>query len=140
MNFSNSITSIFVQSSIVFRNLLEKKLVEIELHSGQVFILISLWETDGISQNELAKRLNVSSPTINKMVKSLLKSGYVKCLNCQNDGRVVRVFLTEKGFDIKPKIEMIWSEVGEAFQSNLTEPEKMILQQLMEKTLQNLLV
>lgn len=139
MNFNGSITNTFIQSSIVFRNLLEKKLEVFNLHSGQVFILIALWENDGLSQNELAKKLNVSSPSINKMVKSLAKTDYIKCADCQNDGRVVRVFLTQSGREIQPEIEKIWAEMDSLFMANLTEPEKMILQQLMEKTFTNLL-
>lgn len=139
MNFNNSITNTFIQSSIVFRNILEKNLADLNLHSGQVFILISLWENDGQSQNDLAKRLNVSSPTITKMVKSLLRTDYIKCVNCRKDGRVVRVFLTPKGYEIKAGIEKIWSDIEGIFLQNFTEPEKMILQQLMEKTFNNLL-
>lgn len=138
MNFNSSATSILIQTSIVYRNLLEKKLEGLKLHSGQIFILISLWESDGLSQNDLSKKLKVSSPTINKMVKSLEKSGYIKCADCPKDGRVVRVFLTKKGSKIRPEIEKIWSETEAVLQANLTEPEKMILQQLMEKTFNNL--
>lgn len=139
MNFNNTFTSILIQTSIVYRNHLEKKLERFQLYSGQIFVLITLWEADGQSQNELAKRLKVSSPTINKMVKSLEKTGYVKCKNCREDKRVVRVFLTKRGGEIRPEIEKIWAEAESALQANFTEPEKMILQQLMEKTFNNLL-
>lgn len=138
MNLNTTLITFFIQSSIVLRNLIDRKLAETNLHSGQIFVLISLWESDGLSQNELAKRLKVSPPTINKMVKSLLKSQYVSCQNCQNDGRIVRVFLTKKGVDVRPVIENIWIEIEDVYQSNLTEPEKMILLQLIEKSFNNL--
>lgn len=138
MIFSNSITNIFLQSSVIYKNFLEKKLEPLHLHSGQIFILISLWENDGQSQNNLAKNLKVSPPTINKMVKSLTKTNYVNCKICENDGRIVRVFLTKKGKDVEPEIEKVWNEMEISLLANLTEPEKMILQQLMEKTLSNL--
>ncbi|MCD9188036.1 MAG: MarR family transcriptional regulator [Pyrinomonadaceae bacterium] len=139
MNFSNTITNIFIQSSVIYRNFLEKKLEPFQLHSGQIFILISLWETDGQSQNDLAKKLKVSAPTINKMVKSLAKNSFIECRNCDIDGRVVKIFLTRKGKDVEPKIEEIWSEMEDLFLLNFTEPEKMILHQLMEKTFNNLI-
>lgn len=139
MNFRNTITSIFFQSSTIYKNFLEKRLEPFQLHNGQIFILISLWENDGQSQFELSKKLKVSPPTINKMVKSLAKNEFVNCIRCEKDGRVVRVFLTQKGKGIESEIEKVWNEIEGLFLLNLTEPEKMIFQQFMEKTFNNLI-
>ena len=108
------------------------------LHSGQLFVLINLWENDGQSQIDLAKNLNLTPPTINKMVGSLQRNGFVQCRKCENDGRSVRLFLTEKGFQSKILVEEKWVEI-EAFSfANLTDTEKLMLFQLFNKVKDNL--
>ena len=133
MNFNETISFLFVQISTVFKAQLEKKLNEIGLHSGQVFILFELWKADGLSQIDLSINLRVSPPTVNKMVKSLTENGFVSCNKCNLDGRMMRVFLTQKGFDVRPEVEEQWQKVEEQLLTNLTATEKLVLSQLFEK-------
>lgn len=79
MNFNATIPYLFSQISTAFKISIEKQLVEIELHSGQVFILFELWENDGLSQIDLSNNLKISPPTIHKMVKSLAENDFVIC-------------------------------------------------------------
>jgi DNA-binding MarR family transcriptional regulator len=138
MELTKSINYLFNQVFNAYRLNLEKSLNSIGLHSGQVFILIILWTEDGLSQNEIAKKLNLSPPTINKMIKSLIESGFLNSKKSEADGRVTNIFLTEKGYEVKPRVLEIWQELERDIYSNLTETEKMILHQILDKTLQNL--
>jgi len=97
MDFENSVTYILTQLAIAYRSYLERAMSEIGLHSGQIFVLISLWKNDGQSQIDLVKNLKLSAPTINKMVKSLTAGGFTECRKCPADGRLMRVFVTDKG-------------------------------------------
>jgi MarR family transcriptional regulator, organic hydroperoxide resistance regulator len=133
MNFNETIPYLFVQISTAFKSRLEKKLNEIGLHSGQVFILFELWKLDGLSQIDLSANLKLTPPTINKMVKSLAENGFIACNKCESDGRLMRVFLTQKGIDVRPKVEEKWKEAEELLMSNLTMTEKLVLSQLFEK-------
>ena len=133
MNFQNTLPFIITQITTTYRNLLEKSMVDLGLHSGQVFILIELWNIDGISQIELANKLKVSAPTINKMVKSLTQNEFVSCRRDESDTRIVKVFLTTKGVEIKPQVEQQWLQIEQKIVQNLTETEKLVLGQLFEK-------
>jgi DNA-binding MarR family transcriptional regulator len=106
---------------------------EIDLHGGQVFILISLWNNDHQSQIDLARELNLSAPTIYKMVNSLIKGGFVECIKCKNDGRMMRVHLTQKGIDYQKLVEEKYIEFETDFFSDLTETEKLIFIQICGK-------
>ncbi len=106
---------------------------EIGLHGGQVFILISLWEKDKQSQTELASNLRVTPPTVNNMVGSLKKSGFIKLNRNPKDRRVVFVSLTEKGLDIKSDLLAKWSELEDDFFGCLSETEKLIILQIFGK-------
>ena len=139
MEFNLSINYLLNQVFITYRSNLEKRLSEIGLHSGQVFILIDLWNEDGRSQNQIAKSLNLSAPTINKMIKSLVQNGYIQSSKSDSDGRASVIALTEKGSEIRHQVERIWQELESDIYSNLTQTEKIVFNQLLEKMRDNLL-
>jgi DNA-binding MarR family transcriptional regulator len=138
MKFENSTTYILTQLAIANRTYLEKAMNAIGLHSGQIFVLISLWKVDGQSQIDLVKNLALTAPTVNKMVKSLAKNGYIQCRKCSSDGRLMRVFLTEKGIKCQSLAFEQWNKIETQSYSNLTETEKLILSQLFVKMKENL--
>ncbi len=138
MKFEDTLTFLLSQTAIVYRNNLQRLMNKNGLHSGQVFVLISLWETDRLSQIDLARNLNLSAPTINKMVKSLESSGFVNCQKCTLDGRMIRVCLTEKGRQSRSNVEEQWLKLETESFSNLTPTEKLMLSHLLDKVKTNL--
>jgi DNA-binding MarR family transcriptional regulator len=138
INFEKSTTYVLTQLAIAYRACLERAMNEIGLHSGQVFVLISLWRTNGQSQIDLVKNLNLTAPTVNKMVKSLMSKGFVECQKCGNDGRIMRVFLTDKGIECQSSVSEQWNKIESQSYSNLTDTEKLVLSQLFAKLKENL--
>ncbi len=139
MNLQNTITYLLTPISNAYWSKLETAMNQIELHSGQIFVLISLWENDGQSQVELAANLNLSPPTVNKMVKNLAHSGFIKMQDCEQDGRVVRIHLTKKGIDIRQPVEEHWQKLETDILTDFSETEKLILFQLFGKLQNNLI-
>ena len=137
MDFENTLNYMVADLTAVHRTALEKQLKTVRIHSGQVFILFELWKKDDISQIDLSKNLNLSPPTINKLVKGLSEAGYVNLRRSSEDARIVNVSLTSKGSEIKRGIESIWMQLEENITQNLTQTEKLILFQLLEKILLN---
>ena len=140
MNFNETLPFLFAQISTYYKVEIEKQLNEFNLHAGQVFILFELWKTDGLSQIQISNSLRLSPPTINKMVKSLIKNGFVATAVCQSDGRVVEVYLTPKGAAIRPQVEEKWRKLEEKLVGNLTATEQLVLSQLFGKLIENLLM
>lgn len=138
MEFNSSINYLLNQVFIAYRTNLEKALNQIGLHSGQVFILIELWNEDERSQNQIAKSLKLSAPTINKMIASLAKNDFITSSKSSDDGRVSLIKLTEKGREARSSVEQIWQDLESDIYSNLTPTEKIIFNQLLEKILDNL--
>ena len=69
-----------------------------------VHILHVLLHRDGLSQEELACLLKIDKGTTARALKRLEDAGYVtRCLD-KHDKRVNRVFVTEKGRAIGPKL------------------------------------
>ena|SRR5687768_10710208 len=138
MIFNETLPYLLAQTSTLLKVEIEKDLLEFDLHAGQVFILFELWKTDGLSQIELSANLKVSPPTINKMVKSLEKNGFVYCTDCPADGRVKRIFLSPKGAAIRPQVEGKWQKLEEKLIANLTSTEQLVLSQLFAKIIENI--
>jgi len=139
MDFENSTIYCFTKLINNFRYNFDLKMNQINLHGGQVFILISLWNNDRQSQIDLATNLKLSPPTINKMVKSLIAGGFVECNKCSSDGRVMRVYLTQKGIEHQKLVAEKFVEFETEFFSSLTETEKLILTQIFGKINNNFL-
>jgi DNA-binding MarR family transcriptional regulator len=137
MGLDNSISYLLAKIAGASRDRLDKSLSEIGLYGGQSFVLISLWESDGLNQTELSQKLNVSPPTISAMVKSLSKNNFIKILKCERDGRATRIYLTEKGVGCQNFVETKWIEAESAAFSSLTETEKLIFRQILEKLKEN---
>lgn len=126
------------QISTSHRNVLEKLMNEIGLHSSQISILNELWDTDGRSQAELMRAIKVSAPTINKMIVSLSKSNFVQCRKCKKDSRLMRVYLTKKGREIRPQVREQWQKLEDIVLKDFSETEKMLFSLLLEKLKKNL--
>jgi DNA-binding MarR family transcriptional regulator len=130
---NETLSLLLTQVTNIYRTNLEKLMNEIELHSGQVFVLNSLWEADGQSQAELVRSLQVTAPTINNMVSRMANAGLVELKKCETDARLMRVFLTEKGTQLKARVEEKWLKLEEIMFSELSETEKMMFSLLLKK-------
>ena len=135
----NSLTYLFSTFNVKFRDNFEKQMSAVGLHSGQVFVLISLWQKDGQSQAELVKNLNVTPPTIYNMVVKMSAAGLVEIRKDETDARVMRVFLTEKGGEIKPVVGNECQKFEEQIFGILTETERMMCSLLLQKLISNVL-
>ena len=78
-----------------------KELEAYRIGSGQFEFLIVLYHRDGISQETLAKILKVSKATSTRAIQSLEKEGYVYRQRDESDLRAYRVYLTEKGKEMR---------------------------------------
>lgn len=139
MNIEKSLNYLFSEITNHFWINLEQSMREIGLHSGQIFVLISLWNDDGQTQIQIVNKLNLSPPTINKMIKSLENNGFVSSRRSKTDARKVKVFLSEKGKNVRLKVEEQWEKLENEFFLPLTETEKLILRQVFDKLKEHLI-
>ena len=135
MEFSDTISYLLSKLTTAHRNLLEKSVQEIGLHSGQVFVLLELWKKDKQRQVDLAERLNLAAPTVNKILGGMLEADLVTRERFDNDARSTRIVLTQKGRDVRPLLEEKWAEIEEQTVLGLTDTEALILKQVLAKLL-----
>jgi DNA-binding MarR family transcriptional regulator len=114
-----------------------KKLCFYNIGRGQISFLMSLYNCDGVSQENMAKKLRIDKSTAARAVKKLINKGYIIKERDLSDKRKYKVFLTEKAKKIKPKITKIVSEWSEALLSDFTDEERKILIKFLKKIIKN---
>jgi DNA-binding MarR family transcriptional regulator len=133
MKIRETVSYALSRVSTAYRNSLERKMNEVGLHGGQVFILMELWKQDGQRQVDLAAKIGVTTPTINKMILGLVQAGLVERTRLENDARSTRIFLTQRGTEVQESVESQWHELEELTVTGLTEAERLILFELLSK-------
>ncbi len=133
IKFEDTVSYRLARVTTAFKTSLEKCMGQIGLHGGQVFVLFELWNQDGLRQRDLAERLAIAAPTVNKMVNNLVKIGLVTNERLEDDARSTRIFLTKSGAAIREDIERQWVDLEESSLSGLTETERLVLHDLLGK-------
>ena len=73
------------------------KEANIDLTPEQWVIMDTLYNNNGVSQNELANGSFKDAPTVSRIINLLDKKGYAERQRFDNDRRRYKIFLTEKG-------------------------------------------
>ena len=136
MRFEDTAAFLLSKVSVLHKNSLQKYASSVGLHSGQVFVMIELWKTDGQRQIDLAANLGLSPPTVNKILGGLLGSDFVTRARYEDDARSTRIFLTPKGVEVREALEQAWEEFEDHTLGPLTDTEALMLKQLLQKLFQ----
>ncbi len=86
---------------------LEQELAPLGLGPGRYLYLFALYIRDGRKQQELADNLGIDKAATTRALSRLESSGYIQRRADQSDGRVTRVFLTERGQQLRPHLEQV---------------------------------
>ena len=133
IRFEDTVSYLLAKVTTAFRNSLERHMGEIGLHGGQVFVLLELWKQDELRQVDLAERLGLSAPTVNKMLKGLIEINLVTRRRLDDDARSTRICLTKSGILMRHDVERQWLELEQACLEGLTETERLVLPDLLGK-------
>lgn len=118
--------------------LTHKTLEKEGLYPGQPPLLHALYNEDGLSQKEIAKKLRLKPATITVMIKRLEKAGFIKKVSDENDQRVSRIHLTEKGIKSCVEVRSMFKQIDDICLHNFTKDEIDSLRILLEKIESNL--
>ncbi len=132
--FEDTISYLLAKVAVAYRTAIERHMAEIGLHSGQTFLLIELWREDGLRQVDLAKRLNVSAPTVSTMLVGLRRIKLIKPKEKDDgDGRSSRVYLTDRGRHIRGDVERRWIDVEAECIAGLPSTDRFVLHEVLKK-------
>lgn len=108
------------------------------MHVGQEMVLSHLWRRDGLAPSELAGLLGVEPPTVTNMLSRMERAGLLERCRDQRDARCTRVYLTEKGQDLRGPVERHWKTVQERAFAGITAEEEALLSGLLARVRDNL--
>ena len=116
-----------LDSSILYRcnqKYFDKQLQEYGIGYTQFAFLMTLYENEGISMNELALKGSFDKGTITKSIQKLEQLDYVRIENSESDNRSKLLYTSDKARDIMPKLYMLRQEWKEYLSSELSDEEK----------------
>ena len=85
---------------------------EIGITYTQYLVLLVLWEKEDCCIKEIAKLLQLDSPTITPIVQKLEKMNLAKRTRSLTDERMVSVKLTKNGIDLEGQVADIQNKVA----------------------------
>ena len=121
----------------VFDALLRKNGIG-EFNGAQGRILFILWQQDNLSIVEIANKTGLAKTTLTSMLDRMEQQGHIKRCFDENDRRKIRISLTEKARRLEKKYQNVSEEMNQIFYRGFTDEEIRILDQGLEKVLQNL--
>ncbi len=96
---------------VVWKNALDANYSAEELDgvapSGSGLILFALFERDGWTVGELAQRSKVTHVAVLHLIQRMEAARLVKRKQCPQDGRATRVWLTELGRGLEPRMRAL---------------------------------
>ena len=97
LSLPHSVMVRYMKIMKLYRYILDERLRQTGVYRSQHQILMMLSDHSNVSQKEIAERLYVSTATIAVSVKKLEKGGYITRAVDQEDNRMNKLCLTEKG-------------------------------------------
>lgn len=106
---------------------LAKQLGPLGIGKGQMCFLMRLSRADGLSQDELSSALFFDKSATARALAHLERNGLVERRPDHKDGRVNRVYITEKARRLKPALRKIRNEWNETLFEGFTKQEREIM-------------
>ena len=102
---------------------LSTKLAGYNVTPPQWGVLVALWEQDGLSLSELAKRSFFDGPTMTGIVDRLEKANMVERRRESTDRRVISVYLTDEGRLLQEQLPTLSEEANQEALDGLSAAE-----------------
>lgn len=135
INHRISMLALFMKRQIL-KILNEKKL---EITPDQWMVLYYLWEEDGLSVGEIAKRSKKDFANVTRIIDKLVKVKYIKKKKSEKDSRISNVFLLPKGEAVKAAVQNCWKEASDIALQGISSSEQQQLITILEKIENNIL-
>ncbi len=120
------------------RKHLESRLKEVGLSWSEFQVIAVLMRHgDGLTQKEIAAKLNITKGTASKVMKKLEDEGYIRRKRKRGDARIKLVYLTDKAMNLVNRMKKIGKEWNDTLTRGFTEAEKKQLYEYLDRMLKN---
>ena len=111
---------------------------EFDMNRSSAGVLFMLHQRKTMSQRELAEQLNVTAPSITSLIQKMEKSGYISRRPDEQDQRVMRLSLTEKGESLIQSVKDVADRMEQILLEGMSLEEKLLFRRLMLQVNENL--
>jgi DNA-binding MarR family transcriptional regulator len=108
-------------------------LASLGLTHGQFFILIALYEENGLLPSQLADRVSLDRPTTTGLLERLEREGWIERTFDPTNRRIVRAQLTPNAREQRSAILATYEKINGHFLEKYTGEEWSLLQSLLER-------
>ena len=108
------------------------------VHEGQQYVLQCLWEEDGLTPGDLARRLGLATPTVTRTATRMEAAGLLRRGPHERDRRLVRLFLTDRGRALREVIDREREELSRRALASLDQDERAALVRGLDRVRRNL--
>lgn len=130
----NKMFGIIERCAIDFKN---EKLAEVGLSGCIYYYVMSVVRNEGITQDELVKRICVNKSNVARNIKYLEDNGFVIRKTDENDKRINRIYPTQKAIDVLPIIKEVNQEWKSILLKEFSSEETEELDKLLTKLVSN---
>jgi len=135
----DSIGCLLVESARVLRKVFDRRMESLGVTRSQWQGLVHLCHHEGISQSELAERLEIEQPSLVRLLHRLEKSGLIERRVDEHDRRIKRVYLGNGSATLIEAIEVERDALREEFLSGLNKKERELVVTLLGRVKMNLM-
>lgn len=107
------------------------------LTHGECNLLVEIYRHDGISQEELGKKLRIDKSAITRVIKSMVEKGYTRKDINQNDRRYHCLYLTKQAIDKLDFIYDVFHKSSEWLLDDISEEDIESVMRILDKMCEN---
>ena len=97
----------------------------------QCLFMEALWEEDGLSVGEIGRRLGLDTATLAGVLDRMVTAGWVRREADPADGRVARVYLTEKALEAVAGLTAVIGRSNDELLGNLRLEERILFKRFL---------
>lgn len=117
---------------------LETETAPLGIGSGRISYLFMLYISEGLTQQEMADRLQADKAAVARTLAQLEDKGYVNRISDPTDKRVTRVYLTDKSKALQGDLENAVERVIDRLKESLLDGEPDVIKQQLKQMLESL--
>lgn len=125
--------ALFTQAGKLLREATDEAMSRHGVRVGQHIVLTALWEQDGLTPGEIARRLGAATPTIVNTATRMEEAGLVIRRPDPADARLVRLYLTSHGRSVRGPVRAARAALERHATATLTATELDYLRSALSK-------
>ena len=119
----------------IFAAALQARIKPMGLSTGVFPVMLHLWQQDGLTQRDLVERVDVEQATMANTLSRMERDGLIVRRPDPEDGRLRRIWLTERGQDLRAEATKAAAQENENVLSGLPAAERDQLIALLRKAI-----